>query len=484
MKWLELLAPLYGVRKQNNGNPDITSLHMDSREVASGGLFFCIPGYTVDGHDFVPQAIENKAAAIVSERSLDVDIPVAIVKDSRRTMAQIATLFYGEPSNDMKTIGITGTNGKTTITHLIERIMQEANQKTGLVGTMYTKVGDETRKVKNTTPDSLLLQRLFKEMKDEKVDVVMMEVSSHALQLGRVRGTDYDIAVFSNLTEDHLDFHQTMEKYKFAKGLLFAQLGNTYRGKVAVLNADDPASKEFEAMTNANLLTYGIEQEADFKAENIRIGAEGTEFDLVAFNETYPFSVQLIGKFSVYNMLAAAAAAYAYGVSVEDIRSSLESVKGVEGRFETVNVDVPFTVIIDYSHTPDSLENALNTINEFAEGDVSVVVGCGGDRDKQKRPLMAAIATRLADKAILTSDNPRSEDPDQILKDMEVGAEGDNYVIIENRKQAIGHAIEQAKADDVILIAGKGHETYQILSDRTIDFDDQEVAAEFMERKR
>lgn len=483
MKWTELLAPFYGIEKQNEGDPTITSLHMDSREVKPGGVFFCIPGYTVDGHDYVPQAMRNGAAAIVSERPLDVDVPVAVVKDSKRVMAQMATRFYEEPSNHMHMIGVTGTNGKTTITHLIEKIMQDAGKKTGLVGTMYTKVGNETRETKNTTPESLLLQRLFKEMMDAEVETVTMEVSSHALQTGRVRGTDFDIAVFSNLSPDHLDFHETMEKYKFAKGLLFAQLGNTYRGKVAVLNADDPASIDFEEMTNAHILTYGIDKSADFKAENITIGPKGTSFDLIAFGEKIPFSIQLIGKFSVYNMLAATAAAYASGVSFEAIQRSLESVEGVAGRFEPVKIEAPYTVIVDYAHTPDSLENVLHTVNEFAEGKVSVIVGCGGDRDKTKRPLMAEIATRLADEAIFTSDNPRSEDPIQILKDMEAGVEKENYTVIEDRKEAIEYAVNEAQEKDIIVIAGKGHETYQIFPDRTIDFDDREVAAEAMKRR-
>lgn len=483
MKWTELLAPFYGVMKQNEGDPEITSLHMDSREVKAGGVFFCIPGYTVDGHDFVPQAIENNVAAIVSERPLDVNVPTAIVKDSKRVMAEMATRFYGEPSSHMHMIGVTGTNGKTTITHLIEKIMQDTGKKTGLVGTMYTKVGNETRETKNTTPESLLLQRLFREMKDAEVETVAMEVSSHALQTGRVRGTDFDVTVFSNLSPDHLDFHETMEKYKFAKGLLFAQLGNTYSGKVAVLNADDPASADFEEMTNSHVLTYGIDRPADFKAENVTIGPKGTTFDVVAFGKSYPFSIQLIGKFSVYNMLAATATAYASGISLEAIQASLESVEGVAGRFEAVKKEAPYTVIVDYAHTPDSLENVLETVNELTEGKVSVVVGCGGDRDKTKRPLMAEIATRLADKAIFTSDNPRSEDPIQILKDMEAGVQKGNYTIIEDRKEAIEYAVNEAEEKEIIVIAGKGHETYQIFPDQTIDFDDREVALEAMEKR-
>lgn len=478
MKWKDLLSSFYNVDITNEGNPEISSIHMDSREVKQGGLFFCIRGYNVDGHDFIEQAINNGAVAIISELPLvfKTDVPIAIVKDIKKAMAKIATTFYDNPSKDMQVIGVTGTNGKTTITHLIESILHDTGKKTGLVGTMYTKINNEIHETNNTTPESILLQRIFKEMKEDAVETVAMEVSSHALQSGRVRGTDFDIAVFSNLTPEHLDFHKTMERYKFAKGLLFAQMGNVFQRKVAVLNTDDPASKDFEAMTIAEVLTYGIDNPADFKAENITISSKGTQFEVVVYGKHYTFNTHLIGKFSVYNILAATAAAYASGVTIEQIQESVESINGVTGRFETVKVEAPYTVIVDYAHTPDSLENVLNTVNEFAEGKVRVVVGCGGDRDKKKRPLMGEIATRLVDEAIFTSDNPRKENPAQILEDMKVGATSDNYTIIEDRKSAIEYAVDQAKENDIIVIAGKGHETYQIFSDETIDFDDKIVA--------
>ncbi|TPE69179.1 UDP-N-acetylmuramoyl-L-alanyl-D-glutamate--2,6-diaminopimelate ligase [Halalkalibacterium halodurans] len=483
VKLVSLLDSLYGYKMIHEGNPDIHSIHMDSREVVEGGLFFCIKGYTVDGHDYAQQAVSNGAVAVVSERPLELSVPVVVVRDSRRAMAQVATKFYGEPTNDLQLIGVTGTNGKTTITHLIEKIMQDQGKMTGLIGTMYTKIGHELRETKNTTPESLVLQRTFADMKKSGVTTAMMEVSSHALQSGRVRGCDFDVAVFSNLTPDHLDYHGTMERYKFAKGLLFAQLGNTYRGKVAVLNADDPASADFAEMTIAQVVTYGIENEADFQAENVRITSTGTTFELAAFEERMEISIRLIGKFSVYNVLAAAAAAYVSGVPLQEIKKSLEEVKGVAGRFETVKHDQPFTVIVDYAHTPDSLENVLKTVSELAKGDVRVVVGCGGDRDKTKRPVMAEIATTFADQAIFTSDNPRSEEPMDILHDMEQGAKGDSYLMIEDRKEAIFKAIELAKEDDIIVIAGKGHETYQQFRDRTIDFDDRIVAQQAIKER-
>ncbi|WP_017727204.1 UDP-N-acetylmuramoyl-L-alanyl-D-glutamate--2,6-diaminopimelate ligase [Halalkalibacterium ligniniphilum] len=478
-----LIEPLVVYQLSNEGDPLIQSLEMDSRQIREGSLFFCIKGYTVDGHDFAKQAVAHGAVAIVAERDLGLEVPTVIVGDPKRVMAQLASRFYGEPSKAFRLIGVTGTNGKTTITHLLEKMMQDAGQQTGLIGTMYTKVKDKTYETKNTTPESLQLQKRFFEMKEAGVDTAVMEVSSHALYDGRVRGCDFDVAIFTNLTPDHLDYHKTMEEYKYAKGLLFAQLGNTYNGKIAILNQDDPASLTYDKMTTAQVVTYGLTDRADVYAKDVKIAASKTTFTLVAFQEEIPISLQLIGMFSVYNALAAAAAALVSGVSLQQVKKSLEAVKGVAGRFETVNANQPFTVIVDYAHTPDSLENVLKTVNELAKGKVCVVVGCGGDRDRTKRPVMAKIACQLADYAIFTSDNPRSEDPSQILSDMKKGIEGDNYVIIEDRKQAIYHAIQEAKEEDVIVIAGKGHETYQILKDRTIDFDDRAVARQAIEER-
>nr|WP_275980201.1 UDP-N-acetylmuramoyl-L-alanyl-D-glutamate--2,6-diaminopimelate ligase [Halalkalibacter alkaliphilus] len=476
MKLQELLVPLRFQYNNCDTNPEVTSLEMDSRKVKEGTVFFCIKGYTVDGHDYAEQAESQGAVAIIAERPLSVSVPVIIVPDTFRAMAKLACHFYDNPTEKLQLIGVTGTNGKTTVTHLIEKIMQDAKRKTGLIGTMYTKIGSKQYETKNTTPESLPLQKLFKEMVDEKVDVSLMEVSSHALHLGRVRGCDFDVAVFTNLSPDHLDYHKTMEAYLYAKGLLFAQLGNTFSDKTAVLNADDPASKEIARLTTVDIVTYGVTEKADFTASNIKMSPSGTTFELTAFGQKEQISLQLIGMFSVYNALAAIAAAFVSGVSLASIKASLEHVEGVAGRFETVDEGQDYTVIVDYAHTADSLENVLQTVKEFATKKIFAIVGCGGDRDRTKRPIMAKIACEHANRAIFTSDNPRSEDPEAILKDMAAGVEEGEYEVIIDREKAIKQAIKEAKKDDIIVIAGKGHETYQILGDKTIHFDDREVA--------
>ncbi|MFP5109066.1 UDP-N-acetylmuramoyl-L-alanyl-D-glutamate--2,6-diaminopimelate ligase [Neobacillus sp. C211] len=478
LKNLHLLVPFKGE------DLEITSIENDNRKVQQGSLFICIKGYTVDGHDFAESAVKNGAAAILAERPLSLGVPVILVKDTTRAMAVLADTLYGQPTKKLHLIGITGTNGKTTTSHLIEKIMVDAGQKTGLIGTMYTKIADKTIETKNTTPESLTLQKTFQQMVEAGVNTAVMEVSSHALDLGRVHGCDYDVAVFTNLTQDHLDYHKTMDEYKRAKSLLFAQLGNTFdhhKPKFAVLNADDPASDMYSRSTAAHVITYGIDNKADIQAKNIQMTSAGTHFNLFVETEKFPIQMQLIGRFSVYNVLASIAASLVSGVEINEIIKSIESVEGVSGRFELVNAGQDFTVIVDYAHTPDSLENVLKTVQHFAKKRIFVIVGCGGDRDRTKRPLMAQIACQLATDPILTSDNPRSEDPLAILKEMEAGVEGEKYKIIPDRKEAIHTAIQQATIGDVILIAGKGHETYQIIGNVVHDFDDRLVAREAIE---
>ncbi|PGY10870.1 UDP-N-acetylmuramoyl-L-alanyl-D-glutamate--2,6-diaminopimelate ligase [Bacillus sp. AFS031507] len=478
LKNLHLLVPFKGE------DLEITTIENDNRKVQKGSLFICIKGYTVDGHDFAESAVKNGAAAILAERPLSLDVPVILVKDTTRAMAVLADTLYGQPTKKLHLIGITGTNGKTTTSHLIEKIMVDAGQKTGLIGTMYTKIAEKTIETKNTTPESLTLQKTFQQMVEAGVNTAVMEVSSHALDLGRVHGCDYDVAVFTNLTQDHLDYHKTMDEYKRAKSLLFAQLGNTFdhhKPKFAVLNADDPASDMYSRSTAAHVITYGIDNRADIQAKNIQMTSSGTHFNLFVETEKFPIQMQLIGKFSVYNVLASIAASLVSGVEINEIIKSIESVEGVSGRFELVNAGQDFTVIVDYAHTPDSLENVLKTVQHFAKKRIFVIVGCGGDRDRTKRPLMAQIACQLATDPILTSDNPRSEDPLAILKEMEAGVEGEKYKIIPDRKEAIHTAIQQATTGDVILIAGKGHETYQIIGNVVHDFDDRLVAREAIE---
>lgn len=486
MKLQTLLNNLHLFIPYDGENPEITSIEHDSRKVKKGSLFICIKGYTVDGHDYAEMAVQKGAAAVLSERNLKLNVPVIVVKDTKRAMAILADAFYGHPSRKLQMIGVTGTNGKTTITHLVEKIFADHGSKTGIIGTMYTKIGQKVIDTKNTTPDSLTLQKTFKQMVDENVKTVAMEVSSIALVEGRVAGCDFDIAVFTNLTQDHLDYHKTMDDYKHAKSLLFSQLGNTYeleKPKYAIFNIDDEVSDEFIKDTAAHVITYGIDEQADLQAVNIQISAKGTEFDLLSPFGKNHVKLQLVGKFSVYNVLAALCVAMAAKIPMEQAISSVESVKGVSGRFELVDGGQDFAVIVDYAHTPDSLENVLKTIQQFVQGKVITVVGCGGDRDRGKRPLMAQIACQYSDHAIFTSDNPRSEEPTAIIKDMENGVKGKTFTSIVDRKEAINHAILEANSKDVILIAGKGHETYQIIGDKVLDFDDRVVALEAIKNK-
>ncbi|HET7656673.1 MAG TPA: UDP-N-acetylmuramoyl-L-alanyl-D-glutamate--2,6-diaminopimelate ligase [Bacillales bacterium] len=489
MKLKSLLDNLIGVKADFTENPSISSVETDSRLVQAGSLFVCIKGFTADRHDFVNQAIEKGAAAIVAERHIESSVPVAYVPDTNRAAAVLADALYGNPSRKLHLVGVTGTNGKTTTTHLIEKVFADQGQKTGLIGTIGMTVSGKQMKLKSTTPttpDAITLQRGFAEMVSDGVQTAVMEVSSHALDMGRVRGSDFNVAVFTNLSQDHLEYHPTMEDYFQAKSLLFSQLGNTYdrnQLKAAIINADDERADQLKKMTAVQLLTYGIEKPADIWAESIELSEKGTRFTLCTPFGKADVKLNLIGLFNVYNVLAAAAACLVSGVSFESVCKSLEDAIGVPGRFEVVDEGQPYTVIVDYAHTPDSLENVLKTVRQFANGRIYAVVGCGGDRDRTKRPLMAQIAVQYADKAVFTSDNPRSEDPESIIRDMEEGVKTADYVSIPDRTEAIQYAINEAEANDILLIAGKGHETYQIIGDETIHFDDREKAREAIQKR-
>ncbi|MRH42162.1 UDP-N-acetylmuramoyl-L-alanyl-D-glutamate--2,6-diaminopimelate ligase [Aquibacillus halophilus] len=487
MKLKDIAEALHFYKATSNlDDIEITGIEMDSRKVKRGNLFVCIAGFTVDGHDYVNDAIERGASAIIGERSIDVVVPVIIVNDSSRALALVSNKYYDYPTNKLKLIGVTGTNGKTTVTHLLKEIFSRHDQKTGLIGTIQMEMDNEVFNVKNTTPDSLFLQKSFDEMINRDIQSVFMEVSSHALDLGRVFGCDFDIAVFTNLTQDHLDYHDTMDDYLRAKSLLFSQLGNSYDGKrpkFAVINLDDQHSPFLIKSTPQPVITYGIDSSADVTASNIKLDASGSEFILNTMDGDVLIRSKLMGKFSIYNMLAATATAICADIPLETIKSALESTTGVNGRFEPVVLGQSFGVIVDYAHTSDSLENVLTTVRSFAKGNIYVVVGCGGDRDRKKRPLMAGVATKYADTAIFTSDNPRSEDPAAIVDDMVMGIGKDNYLITLNRKDAIDLAISMAQKDDIVLIAGKGHETYQIIGEKVIDFDDRKVASEAIRNK-
>lgn len=469
-------------------NPVIKHIVNDSRQVEADTLFICIQGHVVDGHDFAKKAVENGATAILAERDLQLDVPVIVVNDTSRAMSMLADQFYEQPTHALQLIGITGTNGKTTTTHIIEKIFQDFQQKTGLIGTIHMKIGNKELDTKNTTPDPLVLQNTFAQMVKEEVSTAVMEVSSHALVQGRTNGCDFDVAIFTNLSQDHLDYHHTMDEYKRAKGLLFSKLlGNTYKQgkpKFAIINADDPAGDQYAQDTSATVVTYGIDNRAHFSAHNITMDGRGTTFTLQSPEGNFELTLQLMGKFSVYNVLAAISAAYVLSVPLQSIIRSVESVSGISGRFEAVNGGQDFSVIVDYAHTPDSLENVLKTIQQFAKKRIFAIVGCGGDRDRGKRPLMAEVACTYATDPIFTSDNPRSEDPLAILAEMEKGATGDQYEVIPDRQEAINKAVSKARTGDVILIAGKGHETYQIIGDQVFDFDDRLVAMEAIKELR
>lgn len=489
MHWKALLDHLMVYRTDSEKDPDIHAIELDSRRVTKGSLFVCIDGLQLDGHDYVPQAIAAGACAILAERPVEAAVPVAVVSDTKRALAVLADAFYGRPTRHLHLVGVTGTNGKTTTTHLLDKIFADQKQTTGLIGTLGMTIAGEPLSLQSTTPttpDAATLQKVFAHMVDEKVESAVMEVSSHALDMGRVWGCDFNIAVFTNLTQDHLEYHPTMEDYMRAKSLLFSQLGNTYdrdNMKAAVINADDPHADVFLGVTAAQAFTYGVNNPCDFRADDIQLSEKGTRFSLLTPYGKTEIRSRFIGQFNVYNALAAASAALLSGVRLEQVKASLETAHGVPGRFERVEEGQSYTVIVDYAHTPDSLENVLATVQQFAKQRIFVVVGCGGDRDRSKRPLMARMAVKYGDVAIFTSDNPRSEDPGEIIEDMENGVAEESFAAIPDRAQAINYAVEQATAADIIVIAGKGHETYQLIGADVIDFDDRKVARQAIQKR-
>lgn len=487
LKELLLTAKLAG-----DGETEFHGIEKDSRRVCPGQLFICVPGFTVDGHAYAGEAEKRGAAAIVAERLLDTPLPQLIVKDSRLAMAVIADYVYEHPSQSIGLIGVTGTNGKTTTTYLIEQIFNYNNMPTGVIGTIERRFGGVSEAMNGTTPDADALQRYLAGMRDAGAQYCAMEVSSHALEQGRVKGCRFRTAIFTNLSQDHLDYHGTMEKYADAKGLLFSRLGNGYslnaaERSYAVLNSDDPACAGFRSLTSAEVITYGLGMEADVRAVDIDIYAGGASFRMVCFAGEADISMRLTGKFNIYNALAAATAALIEGIELERIRAALGAITGVPGRVETIETGRDFSVIVDYAHTPDGLDNVLGAVRELARKRVICVFGCGGDRDRSKRPLMAQVAAKHADKLVVTSDNPRNEDPLAIIADIERGLrEADvaraRYSLEPDRRQAIEKAVEMASPGDVVLIAGKGHETYQLIGGVTYPFDDRTVAKEAIRR--
>lgn len=478
MKLKELIEGIDYIKIDGELDKVIENMYYDSREVTLGSLFFCIRGLRVDGHDYAAQAVSNGARVLVLERDVDVegDITKIFVKDSRLAMAYMSKTFYGNPAQGITLVGITGTNGKTTVTHLIKTILEKVGHKVGLIGTITNMVGDRKIPSKHTTPESLDLQGLLRDMADEEVDTIVMEVSSHSLSLGRVEGLIFDMGVFTNLSQDHLDFHANMEEYRDAKVKLFTQ------SKIAIINADDKDGRWIGERVTTKLYTYGICRDADIYARDLEISHSGVSFNLHTPKGNISINLGIPGIFSIYNALAAASVCYALGISLSFISQGLGEVKGVSGRFELLDTKTDYSVILDYAHTPDGLENILKTAKGFAEGRLITLFGCGGDRDHSKRPIMGQIAGKYSDLCIITSDNPRSEEPMKIIMDIIPGVENTDcpYRIIENRREAIEYALSCAKKGDVVILAGKGHETYQILKDETIDFDDKEIVSEIL----
>ena len=454
---------------------EILGIAYDSRKVKPGFVFICIKGYETDGHLYAKAAEEQGAVCIVAEDDVCVSVPVIKCENARFEMAELAVRFYREPSKKFKLIGITGTNGKTTTSYLIKGILEKAGYCVGIIGTNQNSLGTkvlETKTTTPTTPNSLELQQMFSEMAKGGADYVVMEVSSHALELGRVHGCSFEVGVFTNLTQDHLDFHKTMENYMLAKAKLFKMC------KKGVINIDDEYGKRICDMAH-DVLTVGMD-DAILRAKNINITARGTTFDLEYDGHAYKAEVPIPGKFSVYNALSAIGACLSCGIDMDIILDGLKRANGVLGRIEVVHTDTPYTVLIDYAHTPDGLENIISTVKEFTKGRVITLFGCGGDRDATKRPIMGEIAGRLSDFAVLTSDNPRTEDPDSILDMIEDGIKKTDgeYIRITNRREAIGWALRNAGLDDCIILAGKGQETYQIIGKEKINFDERAIVFE------
>ncbi|MDY6314081.1 MAG: UDP-N-acetylmuramoyl-L-alanyl-D-glutamate--2,6-diaminopimelate ligase [Clostridia bacterium] len=472
---LKQLLKDYNVKNEFD-DAEISGIAYDSRKVKPGDVFVCISGFETDGHKYAAKAVEKGAAAVIAEHAIDVAVPTAVVEDTRHTLSYIADVFYGHPSGKFRLVGVTGTNGKTTTTFLVKSILEKAGHKVGLIGTNKNMIGEKELPSERTTPESLELTELFAEMAKEGADFVVMEVSSHSLSLSRVEFCEFDVGAFTNLTQDHLDFHKTMENYLAAKKKLFDMC------KTGVINADDESGRKILADCSCVSVSYGIDSAADIVASNIDYGAHGVDFDCDALGVAMRIHINTPGRFSVYNALAAVGICTALGISAENISAGLKSVPGVCGRAEIVPTGRDYTVMIDYAHTPDGIENILKSIRGFAKGRIVILFGCGGDRDRTKRPKMGRIAGELADFCVVTSDNPRTEEPGEIIKEIIPGVEetGCPYTVIENRKEAIRYALDNAETGDVILLAGKGHETYQILKSGKIHFDEREIVHEIL----
>jgi UDP-N-acetylmuramoyl-L-alanyl-D-glutamate--2,6-diaminopimelate ligase len=495
MRLREVLAGAAVIEYAGDSDVEVSELAYDDREVTPGTLYFCVPGGRADGHDFAPAAVDAGASALVVERRLNLSIAQARVASARAAMGPAAACFFGEPTRELALVGITGTNGKTTAAFLVRHLLESAGKRTGLLGTVKRVVGGVDEEVVRTTPEAIDLQRTFRRMVDAGDAACAMEVSSHALALGRIAEVDFDVAAFTNLTQDHLDFHRDMDDYFLAKRRLFGLGGDAAASpRQCVVNVDDPFGVRLAAELRAErpdslvrISPSGL-QEADLSARDASFDASGSRFRIAVRGEEVEAGIPLPGHFNVANALVAVAAACCLGVPLADAAAALATSPPVPGRLEAVGGDAPFTVLVDYAHTPDSLRGVLEAARRLAPGRLIAMFGAGGDRDRAKRPLMGAIAARLADVAVVTSDNPRSEDPDAIIAAILGGIERDARaeVLVEpDRRAAIARALAEAAAGDIVVIAGKGHEQGQeFVGGRKVPFDDREVARAELERLR
>lgn len=474
MKLSELLQ---GIQVRNvYTDIEVKDIASDSRKVEEGFLYICIKGNSFDGHDAAANMLAKGAVAVVAERDLGLEQQI-LVENTRQVWGVMCANFFGNPGRQLKLIGLTGTNGKTTTTFLIKQILESVGKKTGLVGTVQNMVGDEVLPAKFTTPEAYELQKLFRRMVDAGCECCVMEVSSQALAQGRVKGCHFDVAGFTNLTQDHLDYHKTWDNYFNAKRMLFENCDK------AVINVDDENGLKMVEGLNCEVFTYAVDtDDSDYTAKNVKFRPGGIAYELVCKNAIGRVVCPIPGRFSVYNSLCAAVCALALGVDFQPVLNALANTTGVKGRIEVVPTNTDYTVIIDYAHSPDGLENIIKALREVAKGRIVTVFGCGGDRDKAKRPIMGRIAASLSDFLVVTSDNPRSENPTSIIADILEGVKEQDtpYEVVELRHDAIQYAMDHAQKDDIIILAGKGHETYQILPTGTIHFDEREVVAEIL----
>lgn len=482
----DIISTLDVQQVEGNQNVSIQDITADSRAVKPNSLFIALDGATVDGHNYIDKAVAAGAVAVIVSKPVTVpdDVCVITVADTRQAMMACVLYFFDYPANRMRMVGVTGTNGKTTTTHMIRHILKAQGHKVGVIGTVHIMIGDTSYPIHNTTPDVVDLQHILHQMVQENVEYCVMEVSSHALALGRVSGVEFDTAVFTNLTQDHLDFHKTFENYLAAKCKLFEQVSAPNQvkdNKGAVINIDDSYGHRVMEKTTAPTITYSTLGKGTLNASDVHMSTKNSQYTVNYKGESYPVSMNTTGLFNVYNTLAAIGACLQEGISMEAIDTALKTFSSVPGRFELIEEGQDFAVVVDYAHTPDGLQNILETAKAIKENRIIIVFGCGGDRDATKRPIMGRIAAEYGDKIYVTSDNPRTEDPVQIVKDVEVGVKealrnGTSYEVIVDRREAINHAIHDAKAGDIVIIAGKGHENYQILKNETIHFDDREEA--------